>query len=91
MIAQGLSWEKWKRIPPGSAVMKPTIDYYVENLANSVTPRQWVVLPLLVAAPLLFTGINRYFTGKDFFTNIGDYVQIGVEMAVLAGISRTGS
>jgi len=66
--------------------MKPTIDYYVEQLANSVTPRKWIVFTLLVTAPVLFTGINRYFTGKDFFTNIGDYVEIAFETVVLAGI-----
>ncbi|MBI4964285.1 MAG: PAS domain S-box protein [Desulfomonile tiedjei] len=66
--------------------MKPTSDYYVEKLALLVTPRKGILFTVLVAATLVFTGVNRYFSGKGFFTDMGDYVEIGVEMAVLAGV-----
>lgn len=67
--------------------MKPTLDCYVERLANWVSPRQWILFPLLVAAPLLFTAVSRYLSGKDSSADIGDYAAIGIEMAMLAGIA----
>jgi two-component system cell cycle sensor histidine kinase/response regulator CckA len=66
--------------------VKPTTDYYAEKLANLVTARPWILFSLLVAAPLLFTAVNRYFSGRDFIEDIGDYFEIGLEMVVLVGI-----
>jgi len=86
MIEEGLSCKQRGLIRPRRPDMKPTIDYYVEKCANLVTARPWILFFLLVAAPLLFTAVNRYFSGKDFIADIGDYAEIGLEMVVLAGI-----
>ncbi len=66
--------------------MKSKIDHYVEKIAELVSVRKWIVMIFFIATPLSFTAVGRYFTGKDFFTDFGDYVEIGFEMVVLGVI-----
>ncbi|MGO9569461.1 MAG: PAS domain-containing protein [Desulfomonilaceae bacterium] len=66
--------------------MKPTIDRQLEKLAEWLSVRKWLLFPIAIVVPLSFTGINHYFSGKDFFTDLGDYVELFVEMIVLGGI-----
>ena len=66
--------------------MNLRIDSYVERIAQFISTRKWGLLVLVIATPLLFTGINRYFSGKDFFSDFGDYAEITFEMLVLGGI-----
>jgi PAS domain S-box-containing protein len=67
--------------------MKSTIDSYAEKLVGWISARKWIVFPLVMVAPLLATGVNRCFTGQDFFTGIGDYVEICFEMVWLGSIA----
>lgn len=67
--------------------MKSTIDSYPEEFAAWASARKWILFPLVVVVPLLATSVNRYFTGHDFFTGIGDYVEICFEMVWLGSIA----
>ena len=66
--------------------MKSTLDSYGKKLADSVSPRQWILFALLIAVPLLFTCGHIYFSGKSFSSDFGDYVQLGLETVALGVI-----
>ncbi len=67
--------------------MKRSMDLHVSRLAEFVTAWKWALFPLVIVVPLFFTGVNRYFSGKDFFGDLGDYAELTFEMLILGGIS----
>lgn len=66
--------------------MKSKIDLRVERIAQWVAAKTWSLLIFLILAPLCLTGINRYLSGRDLFSGLGDYAEITIEMAVLGTI-----
>ena len=67
--------------------MTSRIDGYVDRVAVFVTTRRWLLLMTIVTVPFAFTAVNRYFNGRDFFSDYGDYAEIIFEMWVTAIIA----
>lgn len=63
--------------------MKARIEAQVEKFAELVSSHAWVWLIFFLVTPLLFTGLNRFITGRDSFADPGDYAEIAVEMIVM--------
>jgi len=64
-----------------------TVDPKVEKFSEWVFGRKWILFALVIIVPILAAAVNRFVGGKDFSADLGDFIELFLEMAALGGIA----